>query len=716
MSPGRVRGFRRHRRDHLVLGIGRSLEDHVDLAGGEAGQRQVEIDVEHRQLAELELQEIEVPAGAERDLVVGDPQRPLLRLREMRQRDRRHLGHADRLRRQQPAVAGDDPALGIDQDRVGEAERADRGGDLLELPLRVGAGVARVGDKAADRPVADGERSQAVRRRTVIGIQATGPVIIPHLVARVPASQYTCSISLGLPPRTERCCSHARPSGLVPVAAKRFRRDAEETTMTTEALTPTAEKPAAHAAAPGRRRPRPPPRARPRSSSRSWRCSSRPEGASLAELVAATGWQAHSVRGALAGSLKRKGHAIRLGEGRRRTPLPDRSRAMTAAAEIVASDRARWRARSRSPARPLAAALRQPRSRLRSPELLRLLLAWRLQAAALGGLDPETRTPAAAARAGAGRGPRARGRCPPAPDLARHAGRGGGRGRRLPLERPALPEPLGGGDGDRRLALERPEVLRPAAARAMSRPSQALRALHPQELGGGARAGLQQPARAARGLRRLRQEPGERRLAGARHPLRRRRLLRRLDRAAGAAAAARRHRRRQGRCRRGLQDRPADPVARRLRPHGRALRPAWRQLRQRHPGVQHHQQHGAADPERAALLRAVRARGHRRAHPRQDRRLQGPRHVDGRQPAARLRPAGRGPAGAGGEPGRGRDRAGDLPGLPRARLGQRARALARRARHRLEGAHDPRRPGASAAGRSTAARSSTCCATAPTSA
>jgi Protein of unknown function (DUF3489) len=38
---------------------------------------------------------------------------------------------------------------------------------------------------------------------------------------------------------------------------------------------------------------------------------SRPEGASLAELVAATGWQAHSVRGALAGSLKRKGYSIR---------------------------------------------------------------------------------------------------------------------------------------------------------------------------------------------------------------------------------------------------------------------------------------------------------------------------------------------------------------------------------------------------------------------
>ena len=36
----------------------------------------------------------------------------------------------------------------------------------------------------------------------------------------------------------------------------------------------------------------------------------RPEGADLAEMMAATGWQAHSVRGALAGTLKRKGCSI----------------------------------------------------------------------------------------------------------------------------------------------------------------------------------------------------------------------------------------------------------------------------------------------------------------------------------------------------------------------------------------------------------------------
>ncbi len=36
----------------------------------------------------------------------------------------------------------------------------------------------------------------------------------------------------------------------------------------------------------------------------------RREGASIAEMMAATGWQAHSVRGAMAGSLKRRGLAI----------------------------------------------------------------------------------------------------------------------------------------------------------------------------------------------------------------------------------------------------------------------------------------------------------------------------------------------------------------------------------------------------------------------
>ncbi|MDT9601078.1 DUF3489 domain-containing protein [Sphingosinicella rhizophila] len=36
----------------------------------------------------------------------------------------------------------------------------------------------------------------------------------------------------------------------------------------------------------------------------------RPEGASLDEMMNATSWQRHSVRGALAGALKKRGHTI----------------------------------------------------------------------------------------------------------------------------------------------------------------------------------------------------------------------------------------------------------------------------------------------------------------------------------------------------------------------------------------------------------------------
>ncbi len=35
-----------------------------------------------------------------------------------------------------------------------------------------------------------------------------------------------------------------------------------------------------------------------------------PDGVTLDTLCAATGWQSHSVRGAIAGSLKRKGHVV----------------------------------------------------------------------------------------------------------------------------------------------------------------------------------------------------------------------------------------------------------------------------------------------------------------------------------------------------------------------------------------------------------------------
>ena len=55
----------------------------------------------------------------------------------------------------------------------------------------------------------------------------------------------------------------------------------------------------------------PPARSRALRSSTHWSlCFGSRTGASIDELASATGWQKHSVRGALAGTLKKKGHAI----------------------------------------------------------------------------------------------------------------------------------------------------------------------------------------------------------------------------------------------------------------------------------------------------------------------------------------------------------------------------------------------------------------------
>lgn len=36
----------------------------------------------------------------------------------------------------------------------------------------------------------------------------------------------------------------------------------------------------------------------------------KPEGADMATMIAATGWQAHSIRGAMAGAVRKRGHEV----------------------------------------------------------------------------------------------------------------------------------------------------------------------------------------------------------------------------------------------------------------------------------------------------------------------------------------------------------------------------------------------------------------------
>ena len=111
-----------------------------------------------------------------------------------------------------------------------------------------------------------------------------------------------------------------------------------------------------------------------------------------------------------------------------------------------------------------------------------------------------------------------------------------------------------------------------------------------------------------------------------------------------AAAAAGGHPAGAGRCRGGLQGRPPDPLAGRLRQDGRGVRRTRGVVRRGHPAVQHHDLDGPAHAQRPALVRAVRARGDRRADPGQDRRLEEEGDVDGRHGTDRLR-RGRAPLG-----------------------------------------------------------------------
>src|SRR5690349_24026066 len=71
----------------------------------------------------------QIPAGVDRQLVVGEHIGAALHRREVRQDDARHLVEAEQMRGEHPAVAGDNAVLFVDQHRVGEAKFADRGGD-----------------------------------------------------------------------------------------------------------------------------------------------------------------------------------------------------------------------------------------------------------------------------------------------------------------------------------------------------------------------------------------------------------------------------------------------------------------------------------------------------------------------------------------------------------------------------------------------------------
>ncbi len=119
----------------------------------------------------------------------------------------------------------------------------------------------------------------------------------------------------------------------------------------------------------------------------------RQEGGTTVEaMMAATGWQAHSVRGACPGRSRRSlGLEVASEKTDGGADLPHRRARRHDRRRLSPKRSGRWR---RLDLEGLRAEWRRrfgPPPKLRSPELLRLALAWRIQAEALGGLDAPTR-------------------------------------------------------------------------------------------------------------------------------------------------------------------------------------------------------------------------------------------------------------------------------------------------------------------------------------
>lgn len=61
------------RRDDVIVRVSAVAQEHVELTRREPGDAEVEVEVEASEFSQLHLEQVQVPAGVDRDLVVGKP-------------------------------------------------------------------------------------------------------------------------------------------------------------------------------------------------------------------------------------------------------------------------------------------------------------------------------------------------------------------------------------------------------------------------------------------------------------------------------------------------------------------------------------------------------------------------------------------------------------------------------------------------------------------
>lgn len=133
----------------LLLRFGREQRAEVlQLRLVEAEPSQVEIQLARvdRGLQRQQLlgQHLLVPAGVQRDPVIGENERGPLLFRQARDADARDAVEAELARRGHASVTGDNDAGLVGEDRIGETEALDRGRELGDLLVRMSTRVAVV--------------------------------------------------------------------------------------------------------------------------------------------------------------------------------------------------------------------------------------------------------------------------------------------------------------------------------------------------------------------------------------------------------------------------------------------------------------------------------------------------------------------------------------------------------------------------------------------
>jgi hypothetical protein len=116
---------------------------------------EVEIELDRGEIAQDLAQELIIPARDLGEPIIGDAEGTCLFPRQVLEADNRDLAQAQPPRRMDAAVAGEDIALLIGQDRNIEPKHFDAAGDLLDLPVAMAPRIAGIKLEPLDRDALD---------------------------------------------------------------------------------------------------------------------------------------------------------------------------------------------------------------------------------------------------------------------------------------------------------------------------------------------------------------------------------------------------------------------------------------------------------------------------------------------------------------------------------------------------------------------------------